>query len=275
MVAYSLITPDGVVDGRVPDVVRLLDAGGVGVRSLHYVAVDAARMLRLYGGSSYVIHAEGRPPQPVANSLIDRIFDRAPGVFIDIEDQPRIYETLLRVKGHTDPFEASSDTVRQGGRDALFNSLHCPDDAASAESERAVLAPSATPAFNEAAIREFCELDELAVHCSSLNVETTVLRTLLRLRANSIGLDSTPLFDAPLLSTDGVAEVRSLAETLCVSGSARSRREAFRQWAGSHLPSDDIVWILEHLDPGGNAGAISTHDRDLLEVGLMIERGRG
>lgn len=71
---YCLITPDAVLDGRVGEIVSVFTSERLGILSLEYATIDAALMLRLYGGESYAIPSQQGAAR-VASSAVDRVFD--------------------------------------------------------------------------------------------------------------------------------------------------------------------------------------------------------
>lgn len=272
MTAFALITPDAVVDGRVDEIVDIFRSNGLTITSLEYVPVSAERMLRVYGGTSYALPGRSGDLERISSSLVDRVFSQAPGIVVDFEPEPDIYETVLRIKGATDPFAAEPGSIRRSGRDALFNSLHCPDDAMGAKSERPALTSTKPSSMSDDAMTEFVELDRLALTSGSFDLESTVVRVLLRRRANALRYDSKPLLAAvdPSALSEFVAQLGSAEESI-------ARRQMFGEWAAENAATDDILAILEKLAPEtthDQLGALCRQDQDLVELGLAVERSR-
>lgn len=277
MSPYCLITPDAVADGLVGEIVATFTSERLGILSLEYVSIDAARMLRLYGGESYAIPSPHGPPARIQSSAVDRVFDQAPGVLVDFEPAPGVIERVLRIKGATDPFDAEPSSVRRLGRDALFNGLHSPDDEASAELERDILSSTKPCAMSAAELMQFVELEVLAAHCRSLDLETTLLRVLLRQQAGAICHQTAPVLDIGIPTG-----LEPLSQELMAARQAIDRRALFEAWlqeaSTAAMATPLVLSVLEAIDQNPNApgmvGVICRQDRDLLAIGLAVERRR-
>lgn len=277
MSPYCLITPDAVADGRVGEIVEAFTSEGLGILSLEYVSIDAARMLRLYAGESYAIPSPHGSPARIRSSAVDRVFDQAPGVIVDFEPAPGLIDRVLRIKGATDPFDAEPSSVRRLGRDALFNGLHSPDDEASAELERVILSSTKPRSMSAAELMQFIELETLAACCRSLDLETTLLRVLLRQQAGAIRHQVEPVLDVGTPTG-----IEPLSQELMAAGQAIDRRALFEAWlqeaSTAAIATPLVLSVLEAIDRDrdalGMVGAICRRDQDLLDIGLAVERSR-
>lgn len=277
MSPYCLITPDAVSDGRVGEIVSVFTSEGLGIRSLEYVSIDAALMLRLYGGESYAIPSPHGPPARIRSSAVDRVFDQAPGVIVDFDPAPGSIADVLRIKGATDPLDAARASVRQRGRDALFNGLHSPDDEASAELERVILSPTRPRSMSAAELTQFVELETLAAGCHSLDLEVTLLRVLLRQQAGAIRHQAEPMLDIGIPTG-----IEALNQELMAARQAIDRRALFEAWlegvSTAAIATPLVLSVLEAIDRDPNSlgmiGVICRQDRDLFDIGLAVERRR-
>lgn len=161
----------------------------------------------------------------------------------------------------------------------MLCSMGCihPDDEASAELERVILSPTRPRSMSVTELMQFIELEALAASCRSLDGETTLLRVLVRQQASALRHQSAPVLDIGM-----PANVIHLPRDLAAARHAIERRALFEKWlhgvsAASPVPPG-VLSLLEAIDRDrdapGMSGAICRQDRDLLEIGLAIERRR-
>jgi nucleoside diphosphate kinase len=135
---FGLITPDGLLTGSFDAITTRLHEHGFEIVAGRLLGVDVARMHRMY-------HHTDQPPPPTGTdelppSVMGRLYRQAPALVVVLTGPARsASEQLLRAKGDKRPSRARPDSVRRAGEHLIFNFLHSPDDAGSAESELAHL----------------------------------------------------------------------------------------------------------------------------------------
>ena len=133
--SFAMVTPDAVVGGYLDFVLERLAANGFEVRATRLLKLDYERLGRMYS------HRDD-PPVPTGDrielpgSVMKPLYQLAPAVVLVVRRAAGdACAALLRTKGATRPDAAAPGTVREAGEHAIFNFMHCPDDAPSAAIE--------------------------------------------------------------------------------------------------------------------------------------------
>lgn len=134
--AYLLLTPEGVLAGAVPEIVRRLDRHGLTAISARLIRLDVATMTRIYDGErKWSIHNVGHPSVVFSWDMHRRLYDLAPACVILVTGQRDTYRRLSLAKGNTRPELADADSIRWLTENVVLNYVHTPDDPWSAHAE--------------------------------------------------------------------------------------------------------------------------------------------
>lgn len=132
---YALVTPDGLVTESLPWLLEKLRSSGLQPVAGRLIRLESATMLRIYDTLQH-----GRPQNLPPRRAFDLWYGLGPGCILLLHhDGPDANAVMLTVKGATLPETASPDSIRYAGENGLMNLIHCPDDAAVAAAELALL----------------------------------------------------------------------------------------------------------------------------------------
>lgn len=273
---YILLTPDAVHEGRACSLIEQIEASGLRVTALSYTTISSDVMLRIYGGTSYGVAGPDGSRKAIENRLVDLVFDRAPGIVVDLAGGEAEVHHALKLKGATDPLAASAVSLRRSGRDPLFNGVHSPDSIEEALVERALIGTAKVRTFASEETQRFKQLELAASRCTAENPEALAVRCLLRAAAQMISRSETsPWF------RDLVGVVTSSAERIAREPNAVVRRSRLSEALRQTDPDDPsfqpsllglFAWLSETADEPVGRHAVSKNDRMML--GLFHDQER-
>lgn len=140
--AYVLVTPDAIVGDTFPAVVEVLRDHGLTPIACRTIALDVDLLKRLYGGSGtqFFVGNPGGADVRFPLDLHALLFSIAPACLLMLHRAGKpASRTLVDAKGAVWPEISPAGTLRHLGENAVFNAVHCPDDAVAAGRELAAL----------------------------------------------------------------------------------------------------------------------------------------
>jgi nucleoside diphosphate kinase len=130
-----MVTPDGVLAGGFDRIIHAVERDGFRVEDGQVVQLDVDILRRMY-------HHSDDPPGPTGArdelpvSVLEVLYREAPACVVVLS---RVgsgsSEALGALKGATRPAQALAGSIRERGEHLIFNTIHSPDDAASAKTE--------------------------------------------------------------------------------------------------------------------------------------------
>lgn len=137
-----MVTPDAMLSGHLTFVLDRLAAHRLDVRACRLLMLDYELLGRMYA------HRDTPPAWNGSRTslppfLMTPLYALAPAAVLVLDGSP---SAMLACKGATRPEQAAEGTIRAAGENYVFNFVHCPDDAESAQVELAYLVGQADAA---------------------------------------------------------------------------------------------------------------------------------
>jgi nucleoside diphosphate kinase len=137
---YAMATPDALLAGALPMILKQLSACDLSPVACRILALSIEQMQLFYGTSEFLIHDPGQLDYKFPWGMHRELYALAPACIIMLRhDQGSACERMMVCKGATRPEIAEPGTVRSMGENVIFNLIHCPDDADSARDELSIL----------------------------------------------------------------------------------------------------------------------------------------
>jgi nucleoside diphosphate kinase len=139
---YVLVTPDAIVGDKLAALVEVLLNSGLTPTACRAVELNLELLRGLYGGrgTHFFVENPGGADVLFPLDLHALLYSTAPACLLMVHRPAgAACQTLVGVKGAVWPEISPPGTLRHLGENAVFNGVHCPDDAESASRELAAL----------------------------------------------------------------------------------------------------------------------------------------